>query len=99
MANISTDSNKSDTELITEANERLRRVETRLMRGFEEIGVDLYDQKDWLSVDEPSKTIYVATLGRSIQVINNTAKKQGAVMGKIYDVVWRGKALVNLQIY
>lgn len=89
MANISID----------EVGERLRRIETRVMRGFEEIGVDLYDQKDWLSVDEASKTIYVATLGRSIQVINNTAKKQGAVLGKLYDVVWRGKAKVTLEIY
>lgn len=83
----------------TEIGERLRRIETRVMRGFEEIGVDLYDQKDWLTVDEPSKTIYVSTMGRSLQVINNTAKKQGAVVGKLYDVVWRGKALASLQIY
>jgi hypothetical protein len=82
-----------------EISERLRRIETRVMRGFEEIGVDLYDQKDWLTVDEASKTLYVATMGRSLQVINNTAKKQGAVVGKLYDVVWRGKALASLQIY
>jgi hypothetical protein len=90
---------KGTTDPITEANERLRRIETRLMRGFEEIGVDLYDQKDWLTVDESSHTIYVATLGRSIQVINNTAKKQGAQLGKLYDIVWRGKAMANVEIY
>ena len=84
---------------LTEVLERLKRIETRVMRGFEEIGVDLYDRNDWLSVDENTHTIYVSTLGRSIQVINNTAKRQGAQVKKTYDVVWRGQVMLTLEIY
>ena len=84
---------------LNEIAERLGRIETRIMRGFEEIGVDLYDRKDWLSVDEPSSTIYVSTMGRSLQVINNTAKKQGAVLKKNYEIVWRGQVMATIQIY
>ena len=61
--------------------------------------LDLYDRKDWLSVDEPSSTIYVSTMGRSLQVINNTAKKQGAVLKKNYEIVWRGQVMTTIQIY
>lgn len=79
--------------------QRLRRIETRILRGFEGIGVDTYDSKDWLSLDEATHTIYVSTLGRSIQVVNDAAKKQGAKVGKTYDVVWRGDVKATLQIY
>ena len=82
-----------------EVLQRLKRVETRVMRGFEGIGVDLYDSTDWLSLDESAHTIYVSTMGRSIQVINDSAKKLGAKVGRTYDVVWRGDVKATIQIY
>jgi len=72
-----------------EVVDRLRRLETRLVVGFETLGIDTYDKKDWLEVDEAEGCIYVTTLGRSIQVINDTAKKLGAKPGKQYEIIWR----------
>lgn len=78
---------------------RLKRIESKLVRGFESIGVDTYDSADWLSVDDPHSTIYVSTMGRSLQVINDAAKKQGAKVGRPYEVVWRGDVKAVMTIW
>ncbi len=77
--------------------ERLRRIETKLVRGFEELGVDTESHADWLSVDDPSRTIYVSTQGRSLQVIRNVAKQRGATqVGKPYELVQKGNVIGTL---
>ena len=50
-------------------------------------------------VGDASKTIYVATMGYSPQVIKLTEKKQGPVVGNLYDIVWRGRGAANLRVY
>lgn len=72
-------------------SERLCRIETRLTRLAEELGADIEVDRDWLTVDDASRTIYLSTLGRSLHVINKTAKKRGAVQkGKSYELVYKG---------
>lgn len=71
--------------------DRLRRIETRLIRFAEELGVDLDVDPNWLSVDDASRTIYISNLGRSLLVINKTAKKLGATQkGKAYEIIHKG---------
>lgn len=69
---------------------KLTRIETKLIRGFEELGADTSFDHNWLSV--AGSTIYVNTLGRSLTVLIATAKKQGAKLGEQkYDVMYRDK--------
>lgn len=67
---------------------RLTRIETKMIRGFEELGADTNYDPNWLSVE--GGTIYINTMGRSLQVLITTAKKQGARIGeRKYDVFYR----------
>ena len=82
---------------LVDLKERLSRIETKLVRGFEEMGIDTDVQADWLSVDDPSRTIYLTTQGRSLQVIRNVAKQRGATQrGKTYELVIRGEVVGTL---
>lgn len=69
---------------------RLVRMETKLIRGFEELGVDTDTDPNWLSVH--GQEIHVTTIGRSLMVIMETAKKHGAELGKKgYVVIHKGR--------
>ena len=69
---------------------KLTRMETKMIRGFEELGADTSFDHNWLSVE--GNTIYITTLGRSLIVMISTAKKQGAKIDEQkYDVVYRDK--------
>lgn len=58
--------------------DKMTRLETRITRGFEELGIDTYAHSDWLFVDNATRTIHVTTGGRSLLVIAKTAKNKGA---------------------
>ncbi len=70
---------------------RLTRVESKLVRGFEELGVNINSRSDWLTVDEPSRTVFISTLGRSLTVMLNDMARAGATqVGKEYEIVHKG---------
>lgn len=70
---------------------RLTRIETKLVRGFEELGVNIDKDEDWLTLDEASAVVYVSTLGRSMIVMLSDMARAGANKeGKEYDIVHRG---------
>lgn len=76
---------------------RLTRLESKLVRGFEELGVSLDVDKDWLTVDDASNTIYVSTIGRSLLVTIQEMKARGATkVGEHYDVVHRGQVIATV---
>jgi hypothetical protein len=76
---------------------RLVRVESKLVRGFEELGVNIDGDNDWLTVDDASRVVYVATLGRSMQVMLTDMVRKGAKhVGKEYDVVHRGNIVATI---
>ena len=80
-------SNYIDKELVN----RLTRIETKLVRGFEELGVNIDKDAEWLSVDEPNRVVYISTLGRSMTVMLSDMQRGGAVKeGDWYDIVHRG---------
>lgn len=90
---ISNTRNNDSKELRT----RLIRLESKLVRGFEELGVSLDVDRDWLSVDDASNIVYVATLGRSLTVILQEMKARGATkIGQEYELVHKGETICML---
>lgn len=76
---------------------RLVRVESKLVRGFEELGVNIDGDEKWLSVDDPAREVLVSTLGRSLLVTLSDMKRAGATqVGKHYDIVHRGDVVGSL---
>jgi hypothetical protein len=81
---MSYDSNK-------ELHNRMARIESKLVRGFEELGVNITTAHDWLSVDDQSQVVYLSTLGLSIMVVLNDMARRGATkVGKEYTLVHQG---------
>lgn len=73
---------------------RLLRIETKLVRGFEELGVNIDKDNEWLTLDEPNKVVYVATIGRSLTVLLSDMERAGAKhAGHHYDIVHRGNVV------
>ena len=76
---------------------RLTRIETKLVRGFEELGVNIDQDREWLSVDEENLVVYVSTLGRSMTVVLSDMARAGAKsVGKFYDIVNRGEVVGSI---
>ena len=73
---------------------RMTRIETKLVRGFEELGVNIDKDNDWLSVDDASRVVYISTLGRSLTVMLSDMARAGAThWGKDYDIVHGGDVI------
>lgn len=81
-----------------ETIDRLRRIETKLVRFAEELGIDTDVQRDWITVDDTAKVIYVSTLGRSMAVIRMEAMRRGAKAGNFYDIVHKGDVCAKLYV-
>tara|TARA_R110000803_G_scaffold114284_3_gene182748 strand:- start:2057 stop:2341 length:285 start_codon:yes stop_codon:yes gene_type:complete len=76
---------------IKELHSRMARIESKLVRGFEELGVNITTSHDWLSVDDQSQVVYLSTLGRSLMVIISDMSRRGATkIGKEYTLVHQG---------
>lgn len=70
---------------------RLVRIESKLVRGFEELGVNIDIESDWITVDDASRTVYISTLGRSLTVMLSDMARLGAKqVGKDYSIVHKG---------
>ena len=70
---------------------RLIRLESKLVRGFEELGVSLTADRNWLTVDNRSKTVYISSLGHSMITVLQEMKNKGATEeGQFYDVIHQG---------
>jgi hypothetical protein len=76
---------------------RLTRIESKLVRGFEELGVSLDVDPDWMTVDDEENTVYVSTIGRSLVVVIQEMKARGAEkVGQHYDIVHRGQVVATV---
>ena len=83
---------KSDT-----LESRLIRIESKLVRGFEELGVSLNAERNWLTVDNEQKIIYLSTIGNSIITVLSEMEKQGASHdGSEYKIMHKGDAIGKL---
>jgi hypothetical protein len=72
---------------------RVSRLETRVVRGFEELGVDTGGD-NWMVVDDVNRTASIATLGRSVMVILTQLRRAGATqVGKSYELLYKGRVV------
>lgn len=77
--------------------ERLVRLETKLTRGFEELGIALESNTTWLTVDEASRIVNLKTDGRSLKVILREMHKRGASsFGEIYQMKMNGRFIGSI---
>lgn len=82
---------------LNDLRSRLTRTESKLVRGFEELGINIDTDHDWMSVEEDSRTVYISTMGRSLAVILTDMKRHGAKQtGKVYDLVHKGEVVGTL---
>lgn len=58
--------------------QRLIRLETKLVRGFEEMGINIDSDQDWIRVDEANARVYMRTMSRSMKVLLATMQRLGA---------------------
>lgn len=86
----------NDKEII----DRLKRIETKLVVFAEALGIDTDVSRDWLTVDEPQKVIYISTKGRSLAVISSEAVRRGATpdKGYTYDLVHKGDVIGSIDL-
>ncbi|WP_411358234.1 hypothetical protein [Pseudidiomarina salilacus] len=78
---------------------RLVRLETKLSRGFEELGICLESDPNWLKVDEKRKRVLLSNEGRSLIVIREAMRRQGAMsVGELYELVYAG-AVIGTIVY
>ncbi len=77
-----------------EVMNRLVRIESKLVRGFEELGVNIDKDTDWLTVDDAARVVYVSTLGRSLVVmISDMARAGASHVGKDYEIIHKGNVI------
>ena len=83
----------------TDVLNKLTRIESKLVRGFEELGADTDADPNWLSVDDVARVIYVSTIGRSLKLMHSVAIAKGATQfRKEYDVVHKGNVVATLTL-
>jgi hypothetical protein len=71
---------------------RMTRVESKLVRGFEELGINVDKEADWLTVDNAARVVYIATMSRSLQVILSDMGREGATyVGNTYLLIHKGE--------
>lgn len=77
--------------------ERLQRIESRLVRGFEELGVKVSDDADWCYVDHKNYLVTLNGPGRSIRAIQLAIKDDGGYAGSYYDVIVNGETIAKVK--
>ena len=77
---------------------RLTRTESKLVRGFEELGITTDTRNNWLTVDDDARIVYVDTIGRSLMVLLADMARQGAThYGDNYEVVHKGETIAAVE--
>lgn len=77
-----------------EVMNRLIRVESKLVRGFEELGVNIDKDTDWLTLDDEARLVYISTMGRSMTVLLSDMARAGATyVGKEYEIIHKGEVV------
>jgi hypothetical protein len=81
---------KLDREMLT----RLKRVESKLVRGFEELGISTDKKDDWIHIDDEARVVYIDTVGRSIMVLLSDMARVGAThFGQPYEIIHKEKSI------
>lgn len=57
----------NDNDKLKDIKKSLLRIETRLVRGFEKMGISVMDVADWFTVDLENKRIYITALSKTLK--------------------------------
>ena len=91
--------NRKLSRIEREITTRLTRMESKLVRGFEELGISTDKKTDWLTVDDDARVVYVDTIGRSLMVLLNDMVRVGAThIGEQYEVVHRSQTVAVIEL-
>jgi hypothetical protein len=84
---------------LRDLHQRVQRIESKLVRGFEELGVNISTDDNWMTVDNDHKVVYIDSLGRSLMVIRSDMLRHGADRyGHAYDLVHRGDVVGTIMM-
>lgn len=87
---------KSAADYRTDLMKRIVRLETKIERGFSEIGVDI-NQKNWMKIDDENKIVYIDNLGRALKVIIKKMECLGASKNlESYKLVYNDKIVGSI---
>lgn len=100
MSNFETDKTFNRlSRMERDVTNRLTRIESKLVRGFEELGIATDKRDDWLTVDNEARIVYVDTIGRSLMVLLSDMARAGAKhFGDNYEVVHKGKTVAVVEL-
>ena len=76
--------------------ERLQRIETRLVAGFESMGVSVTSPEDWCKVDPVRHSVYLKGPSRSLKSIQLAIHAAGGDDG-LFAVFVNGKAVATVK--
>jgi len=72
--------------------ERLQRIETRLVAGFEAMGISVTSPEDWCTVDLRARAVYLRGPSRSIKSLQLAIYEAKGDTG-FYDVFFNGQKI------
>ena len=76
---------------------RITRLETKLVRGFEELGINIDENENWLTVDDELEVVYINTLARSPLATLKKMSNSGATKaGHEYTLIFNNKKVGSI---
>ena len=76
--------------------ERLQRIESRVVRGFTELGVPVCDDEDWIRVDNERHEVHMKGTGRSIKAVQLAIRKSEGYSSGNYTVLVQGQTVATV---
>jgi hypothetical protein len=87
-----------DKVFVTNMLSRLVRVESKLVRGFEEMGINIESDDNWIEINHAEKNIKVNTIGRSLKIILDMANRDLNLSKQKYDLYFKDEFLGQIII-
>ena len=71
----------------------LRRMETRIVRGFEGLGISVADTAGWITANHEKKHLYINSKGKSLVGLQIAMRELGCPAGVYYEIHSAGQVL------
>ena len=85
-----------DKRTLIDIMNRLTRIETKVVRGFDAIGVNTNIEKHWFIIDDQSKEIKLKTLGRSIYSLLKEIEHENVSVKTRYTIVFDNEKIGDI---
>ena len=76
--------------------EQLKRIETRVVRGFTEMGVRVTDDAEWCRIDTERREFHMKGAGKTLRVMQMALASTVGSKGDYYDVVVSGEKVATI---